>query len=171
MKNSISILSILTLFLFVATSCRNKESEKRIAELESKVAELEGKQSPASVTPAPTNSEEPRPEGPMAAFAFENMDHDFGTMKEGDVVKYTYKFKNTGDAPLIIQNVQGSCGCTTPEWTKDPVPVGGEGFITAQFNSAGKSNLQNKTVTITANTWPETTTLKFTAMVEPKDKQ
>src|SRR5690606_17283558 len=110
-----------------------------------------------------------KPEGPLPAIEFETTDHDFGTIKEGDVVKYTYKFKNTGDAPLIIQNAQGSCGCTVPVWAKDPVPVGGEGSITAEFNSSGKPNVQNKTVTVTANTWPKQTVLRFKAMVTPKE--
>ncbi|HOO09444.1 MAG TPA: DUF1573 domain-containing protein, partial [Cyclobacteriaceae bacterium] len=79
-----------------------------------------------------------------------------------------YSFKNTGEAPLIIQNAQPSCGCTVPEWSKEPIPVGGTGFIKAEFDSNGKPNIQNKTITVTANTWPKVTTLRFKAMVTPK---
>jgi hypothetical protein len=99
---------------------------------------------------------------------FTSMDHDFGTINEGDVVEHTYKFKNTGAAPLIIQSAQGSCGCTVPEWSKEPIPVGGTGFVKAKFDSNGKQNAQNKTVTVTANTFPKQTVLRFKAMVTPK---
>lgn len=173
MKNLISTLAFLGLFAVSMTSCHDKAAEKRIAQLEARIAELEGKNAgnaPATMTPTATAAPEEKPDGPLPAMTFETMDHDFGTIKQGDVVKYTYKFKNTGDAPLVIQNVQGSCGCTVPVWSKEPVPVGGDGVITAQFNSAGKSNLQNKTVTVTANTWPKNTTLRFKAMVTPKEE-
>ena len=99
---------------------------------------------------------------------FATIDHDFGTINEGEVVEYTYSFKNTGEAPLIIQSAQGSCGCTVPDWTKEPIPVGGTGFVKAKFDSNGKTNVQNKTVTVTANTWPKQTVLRFKAMVLPK---
>jgi hypothetical protein len=83
-------------------------------------------------------------------------------------VEYTYSFKNTGAAPLIIQSAQGSCGCTVPDWTKEPIAVGATGFVKAKFDSSGKPNIQNKTVTVTANTWPKQTVLRFKAMVTPK---
>ena len=104
----------------------------------------------------------------MAHFQLWNLaqiDHDFGTINEGDIVEHTYSFKNTGAAPLIIQSAQGSCGCTVPDWSKEPIPVGGTGFVKAKFDTNGKTNAQNKTVTVTANTWPKQTVLRFKAMV------
>ena len=131
---------------------------------------MEGNNSTASsaATPVATPAAETKPEGPLPVFEFATTDHDFGTIKEGDKVSYTYSFKNTGEAPLIIQNAQPSCGCTVPEWSKEPIPVGGTGFIKAEFDSNGKPNIQNKTITVTANTWPKVTTLRFKAMVTPK---
>lgn len=167
-------IKILMIFAFAAvfTSCKDRNAEKRIAELESRLAELEGKKpvGPASATPTPATAavKDEKPEGPLPKFAFETVDHDFGTITEGQVVEYTYKFKNTGEAPLIIQAAQGSCGCTASDWTKSPIPVGGTGFVTAKFDSNGKPNVQNKTVTVTANTWPKQTVLRFKAMVTPK---
>jgi hypothetical protein len=99
---------------------------------------------------------------------FETTEHDFGTIKEGDVVEYTYAIKNTGEAPLIIQSAQPSCGCTVPDFSKDPIPAGGTGYVKAKFDSNGKQNIQNKTITVTANTWPKQTVLRFKAMVTPK---
>lgn len=163
----------LTLFVILAClafGCKDKNAEKKIAELESRLSDLEGnKAAPGAVTPAVQAADE-KPEGPLPVMEFETMQHDFGTIKEGDVVEYTYAFKNTGEAPLIIQGAQGSCGCTVPDWTKDPIPVGGTGYVKAKFDSNGKPNIQNKTVTVTANTWPKQTVLRFKAMVTPKDK-
>jgi hypothetical protein len=169
----IKVLLILA-FAAVFTSCKDRNAEKKIAELESRLAELEGKKTVGPSTAAPTPATQPvtdaKPEGPLPKFEFQTVDHDFGTINEGDVVEYTYAFKNTGEAPLIIQSAQGSCGCTVPAWSKDPIPVGGTGYVKAKFDSNGKPNIQNKTVTVTANTWPKQTVLRFKAMVTPKSK-
>jgi hypothetical protein len=168
MKNLIRIIMLLSLSLVVMVGCRDKDAEKRIAQLESRIAELEGKGTAApAATPAASAVPETKPEGPLAVMEFTTLEHDFGTISEGDVVEYTYKFTNTGEAPLIIQNAQGSCGCTVPDWTKKPIAVGEEGYVTAKFDSKGKPNIQNKTVTVTANTWPKQTVLRFKAMVTP----
>lgn len=163
------------LLLVLATACKDRDAEKKIAQLESRLAELEGKKTPegatASTSNAPTTAApapETKPEGPLPTMEFGAIEHDFGTINEGDVVEHTYSFKNTGQAPLIIQGAQGSCGCTVPDWSKEPIPVGGTGFIKAKFDSNGKTNAQNKTVTVTANTWPKQTVLRFKAMVLPK---
>ncbi|NJM26737.1 MAG: DUF1573 domain-containing protein [Bacteroidia bacterium] len=166
--------SILATFIFsatlvlVATSCRDKDAEKKIAQLESRLAELEGKKPNATPTPAATAQPEQKPEGPLPKIEFAETDFDFGTISEGQKVEHVYAFKNTGEAPLIIQNAQPSCGCTVPEWSKEPIPVGGTGYVKAQFDSSGKPNAQNKSITVTANTWPKTTMLRFKAMVLPK---
>jgi hypothetical protein len=160
---------IFSLVVSFTTAC-NRNAEKRIAELESKLAEMEGKKTASSISPTPETEpvKEEKPEGPLPSFEFEKVEHDFGTIKEGDVVEYTYSFKNTGEAPLVIQGAQGSCGCTVPEWSKEPIPVGATGYVKAKFDSNGKPNIQNKTVTVTANTWPKQTVLRFKAMVTPK---
>ena len=111
---------------------------------------------------------EEKPDGPLPVAEFETVDHDFGTIGEGKKASYTYKVKNTGQAPLIIQSAQPSCGCTVPEWSKDPIPVGGSGYVKAEFDTNGKAGINNKTITVTANTWPKTVTLRFKAMVTPK---
>jgi len=170
MKIAIKLMSVLALAVLIM-SCKDRASEKRIAELESRLAQIEGnKNTAATPTPAATPAAAPdqKPDGPLPVLNFEKTDHDFGTVTEGQKVSYTYKVKNTGEAPLIIQSAQPSCGCTVPTWTKDPIPVGGSGFVTAEFDSNGKPGINNKTITITANTWPKVTTLRFKAMVTPK---
>lgn len=167
MNKGIKVSLLVAVFAMLFTACgNNKESEKRIAELESRLAEVEsGNTRTSQAQPA---QPEQKPEGPLPAFDFEKESHDFGTINEGDKVSHTFKFTNTGEAPLIIQNAQGSCGCTVPTWPKEPIPVGGTGEITAEFDSKGKPNLQNKTVTITSNTWPKKTILRIKAQVTPK---
>src|ERR1700744_6104300 len=89
---------------------------------------------------------------PVMKFEFES--HDFGKIKQGDKTSYQFKFTNTGKSPLIITNAVASCGCTTPDWPKTPLQPGEVGKISVVFNSAGKSGLQDKLITITANTHP-----------------
>lgn len=165
MKAKLILLIVVTV---LATACKDKEAEKKIAALEARLSELEGKKNAPVLTQTPPAQPDVKPEGPLPAIQFETTDHDFGTITEGEKVIYTYKFKNTGEAPLIIQEAKGSCGCTASDWTKAPIPVGGEGYVKAEFDSNGKPNVQNKTVTVTANTWPKQTVLKFKAMVMPK---
>lgn len=87
-----------------------------------------------------------------AVITFEKKTHDFGDINQGDKVEETFHFTNTGTEPLIITNVEVTCGCTTPKgWPRDPIPPGGKGDITVAFNSAGKSGRQNKVVTVVSN--------------------
>lgn len=101
----------------------------------------------------------------LPVIAFEKSTFDFGTIKEGEIVKHTFRFKNTGKTPLLIQNATASCGCTVPDWPKDPIAPNQEGKIIVEFNSSGKSGMQNKTVTILANTDPPTNTLELKGMI------
>lgn len=174
MKRTLSIVLAGTLLL--TSACRDRAAEKRIAELESRLSQLETNKgtTPSSPVATPTPAEtqpDVKPEGPLPVMEFEQTDHDFGTVNEGQKVSYKYKVKNTGVAPLIIQSAQPSCGCTVPTWTHDPIPVGGSGEVIAEFDTNGKTGIQNKTITVTANTWPKVTTLRFKAMVTPKSEQ
>jgi hypothetical protein len=82
---------------------------------------------------------------------FEETEHQFGKINQGDKVKHTFVFKNTGDAPLIINSASGSCGCTVPEWPHEPILPGAKGEVHVIFNSAGKRGPQNKSVTLNTN--------------------
>ena len=85
---------------------------------------------------------------------FDNDSHDFGKIQQGDKVNYKFNFTNTGKTPLIISSAVASCGCTTPDWPKGPIKPGEGGLINVTFNSMGKKGLQDKMITITANTNP-----------------
>ena len=94
--------------------------------------------------------------------------YDFGQVTEGDTVVRNFAFKNEGQFPLIINNIHTSCGCTTPEWPKKPIEPGAESAIKVKFNSAGKRGVQNKTVTVYANTDPAYSEITFRVMVNPR---
>jgi len=99
---------------------------------------------------------------------FEEPKFDFGTLHEGDVVTHVYKFKNTGDAPLIISRIKASCGCTVPSnWKKEPIMPGENSEFTVRFNTRNKIHKQHKTVTIYCNTKNKTERVYFTANVIP----
>lgn len=104
---------------------------------------------------------------PRITFAEKGI-HDFGTLTEGDTVEHNFAFTNTGEFPLIINNITASCGCTTPDWPREPVAPGSTSSVRVRFNSRGKMGEQNKTITIFANTEPAMTDLQFKALVKPK---
>ena len=172
MRMMSKLFLVLISATLLLTSCRDREAEKKIALLEGRLAELESNRAAnPAIQPNPAASQvDEKPEGPLPAFSFPKLEHDFGTINEGDVVEHTFSFTNTGNAPLIIQDVQASCGCTAPDWSKNPIPVGGTGFVKAKFDSQGKPNINNRTVTVTANTWPKQSVLRIKAMVTPADQ-
>ena len=96
--------------------------------------------------------------GPIIEFS--NVVWDFGEIKQGESVDHVFQFINTGSEPLIISNAKGSCGCTVPEWPKEPIQPNSVGNIAVQFNSGEKKGRQNKTVTLTTNCTPNTTILR-----------
>jgi hypothetical protein len=77
---------------------------------------------------------------------------DFGRIQEGQKLEVAFRFKNSGDKPLVIDRVQPSCGCTVAEQSKEPIPPGGEGQIRATFNSEGRTGVNHKTLFVYANT-------------------
>lgn len=90
-------------------------------------------------------------DGKYPVMTFEKTEHDFGTISAGSKVNYSFQFKNTGEADLIITRAIGSCGCTIPEYPKTPIKVGESAKIDVSFNSAGKHGNQQKSVTISTN--------------------
>ncbi len=91
------------------------------------------------------------------AFKFEKEVYDVGKIKQGEKVSFDFIFTNTGNTPLIISDAVATCGCTVPEIPKEPVAAGAKSKINVVFSSAGKEGVQDKVVTITANTIPAQT--------------
>ena len=154
--------------------CNNAALEERVATLEDRLDNVEnGTAMPTQATaynePVVADAPaEPVATGPATTMEFTEMEHEFGTINEGDVVEHTFAFTNTGEAPLIIQDARATCGCTIPKKPEGPVAPGESSEIQVRFNSQGKSGMQNKTITITANTEPTTTKLVIKADVTPK---
>ena len=98
-------------------------------------------------------------------------EYNFGVFRE-EAGRQTFDFivTNTGDSPLVIQNVVPSCGCTTPGWTKGPIPPGGKGKVTAIYDPANRPGAFNKTLTVYTNAKPETTVLTIKGEVTPREK-
>lgn len=85
------------------------------------------------------------------AITFEEATHDFGDIYRGDKVTHVFKFENTGNQPLIITNVQTTCGCTATEWPREPVLPGTSASIKVNFDSTNKYGLQHKVISIISN--------------------
>lgn len=85
-----------------------------------------------------------------AKIDFSKETHDYGTIENGANGQCTFEFKNTGNAPLIISNAKGSCGCTVPSWPKEPIAPGATGSISVKYDTKRPGAI-NKSVTITSN--------------------
>ena len=111
-------------------------------------------------------AEPAKPVGPTTSVNFAQMSHSFGNIKQDTENKHVFKFTNTGDNPLIIESASGSCGCTVPEYPKEPIAPGEEGEIKVVYKPGKQKGNQNKTVTLIANTEPRETRLSISAVVE-----
>lgn len=104
-----------------------------------------------------------------AVVTFEKNTHDFGQIKEQDgTATVVFSFKNTGDAPLVINRVQASCGCTTPSWTREPVLPGQSGNITAAYNPANRPGTFIKSISVFSNAGTQPVLLTIKGDVIPK---
>ena len=117
----------------------------------------------------PVSAQVPADTVNIAKIAFAEEHFDFGEVVEGEVVTHVYHFENVGKQPLVISNARSTCGCTVPDWPKDPIAPGEKGEIEVRFNTSGKRNTQRKPVTITANTYPATTQVMLEGKVLPKE--
>lgn len=129
----------------IAVSCNNQKATE--SQADSASVSTDGSQSSASIS-------------------FETNSYDFGKINEGDKATHEFKFTNNGISPLIISNATATCGCTVPEYPKEPIAPGKTGVIKVVFNSAGKTGMQHKIVTLTTNANPSTTELYLTGEVK-----
>jgi hypothetical protein len=103
------------------------------------------------VTAAPAAQKAVSKNAPKFSFMDKNDTYDFGKVPEGPVAEHVFEFKNVGKEPLIISNCNASCGCTTPEWNKEPILPGKKGKITVRYNTQGRIGPIAKSVYITSN--------------------
>jgi len=147
---------ILVVICSLAISCDSASEDKEIA------ADLVS--SPLTANPSAEKVLTPKIQMDEESF-------DFGEMKQGESVTHDFILKNIGDANLIISTAKGSCGCTVPEWPKEPIAKAEEATIQVTFNSAGKSGKQNKTVTLVTNAIPNTKVITITGNVIVPEKE
>lgn len=103
----------------------------------------------------------------LPEITFDSLVHQFGSIAIGEKVVHSFRFKNTGNAPLVISQVVPSCGCTTlKDWPKEPILPGESGSITAEFNSSGFPGLISKTITVGTNCIPKDWYLKLEGEVK-----
>ncbi len=121
---------------------------------------------PKPVADAPAPAEE---QVPQTKIGFPEVQWDFGTIKQGDIVKHDFVFTNDGENDLILKDVKPTCGCTALDWPKEPIKPGESGIIVTQFNSRGKMGQQYKYFTIRYNGTPEVERVSFKGNVVPPD--
>ena len=118
----------------------------------------------------PDNQNKTQYQASYAEITFDRIFHDFGAIKEGEIVKTVFSFTNTGENDLYIVDAIGSCGCTVPKYPKNvAIKPGESGEIEVNFDSNGRPNLQQKMVKISANTTSGGQLLRIQAFVEPKN--
>ena len=155
--------SVVCLFV---SSCKPNVAEKKDNGLQE--VRLDDKASNADIVRLPISADGKADGTLMAKMEFETSSYSFGAITEGAVVKYVFKFKNIGAVPLVISDIQTSCGCTVPDWQRAPIAVGARSEVKIQFNSEGKSGAQEKPVRVIANTFPNETVLIVSGTVNPK---
>jgi hypothetical protein len=113
----------------------------------------------------------PADTGAKPEIRFETPMHDFGNVKEGTLAAYEFVFTNTGTAPLVLSNVQPSCGCTSPEWSREPIAPGSKGKIKAVYNSYGRPGVFQKHIMVKSNakTAEVDLTIKGTVLATPPE--
>lgn len=151
-----------------STSTRDSGIRKRQTERRSNVA---ANQTPSTSASATLNKNQPQPPvnqvvNDPTSIVFDAMAHDFGNIDQNSENTYVFNFTNTGDKPLIIETATGSCGCTVPEFPREPIAPGASSQITVVYKPGTQKGLQNKTVTVIANTSPKDTRLNITANVQ-----
>ena len=146
------LFPIVLLALGMMTSCGGNKSDKLSTELVNN----------------PKSAEQPS--GKEAVITFDKTEHEFGRILQGEVVTYSFHFTNTGNAPLLITNVNTSCGCTVGDFPREPIKPGQDGFIKATYDSKGHHGFQSRALTVLANTNPSATTLRFKADVMTPDE-
>jgi hypothetical protein len=117
---------------------------------------------------SPKSAQSPSDKKPV--ISFDKNEFDFGKILQGEVVSYTFHFKNTGNAPLLITSVDKSCGCTASDYPRDPIQPGGTGEIKITYDSKGHHGFQSKVLIVNSNTMPSQTAIRIKAEVRTPEQ-
>ncbi len=108
----------------------------------------------------------------LPILAFDEEEHDFGKIVQGEKISYEFKFTNKGKSNLVISSAAASCGCTVADFPKQPIKPGESSKIKVEFNSENKAGHVEKTITVVSNSEPNTAILRIkTDIVTPQNQQ
>ena len=144
-----------------------KEEKATIGNSEKSVDEIKAADKISSIVRNPISADGVNDTVNVAIMEFEESFYNFGTIKENEKAKHSFKFKNTGKVNLLITAAKSTCGCTVPEWPKTPIAPGATGEIDVVFDSKGKKGDISKPVRIVANTNPKYTIIHMKGKVIP----
>jgi hypothetical protein len=173
MRKIVYVLTALAFLLLFVVECRHKEEgtvEVQKFDRDSFIANNKTIHAADSMHRVVIQSEAERLKT-ITSIKFDKEVYDFGECTEGDKIKKTIEFTNTGKLPLVINQAFGSCGCTIPTYDKEPVAPGQKGKIEVEFNSTGKPGANTKSVMVEANTNPPVTTVSFSVKVNSAKKK
>lgn len=146
------VLILVTITGLLSGACSNTQDGKISTDVVTNSQTAGGNTDPAS----------------LPKLEFKSTEYNFGKITSGEVVTYSFEFTNTGKADLIISNATASCGCTVPDYPRNPIKPGGTGKIDVKFDSNGKSGMQDKSVTLTTNCEPSVMELHIKGEVTAK---
>ncbi|MCX6278839.1 MAG: DUF1573 domain-containing protein [Bacteroidetes bacterium] len=119
----------------------------------------------ADVVNNPNSASGSSDKGVLPVIKFEETEHDFGRILEGETVSIDFSFTNSGKSDLLLAEASASCGCTIPSYPKAPIRPGEKGIVKVTFNSQGRRGFQTKNIIVVSNTQPNTTILRIKAQV------
>ena len=159
MKNLIKVLPIIA--ALTLTSCKKDQKADELIVNEEPQVEAPAVQTPDELVKEAQSK-------PLTTLALSESNFEFGKIKKGDHVEHVYEVTNTGTNPLIISQVKPGCGCTAPDYTKDPILPGQKGKITLKFDSTNFDGLVNKQAEVYANVEKAPIVISFSADIQPK---
>ena len=157
MKNLVKLLPLVATLTLV--SCKKDQTADQLVVEENVEA--------TSATPAPEAVAVAAAAGPATTVALSESNFSFGKIKKGEKVEHVYEVTNTGTNPLVISEVKPACGCTVPDYTKEPILPGQKGKITLKFDSASFDGLVTKQAEVYANVEKAPIVLSFSADIQP----
>lgn len=166
-------IKFLLPFVLLFISCQEKATQKideKSVDVDMK--QFTQKQASQPLVNTPEENQVIKPvDGKYPQMVFNKKEHDFGDITDGETVNYTFTVSNSGESDLIITNASASCGCTVPDYPKNPIKPGDSGKIKVSFDSSNKPGIQQKSVTITSNTEKGSDVLTIKANVLPKKSE
>ncbi|MBK1898157.1 DUF1573 domain-containing protein [Chryseobacterium paridis] len=169
MKKTLSIIA-LSIIGFGLVSCKKENKEVQGSDAVATDSTATATPANSEVTPAPVAGETATPAAsnqPSTTLALSESNFDFGKIKKGDKVEHVYEVTNTGKNPLVISEVKPGCGCTAPDFTKEPILPGKKGKITLHFDSSSFDGNVQKYADVYANVEKSPIKLTFTANIQP----